>query len=313
MNAIPAGGVEDEVRGQISPGLWLACFACGLVLVLAVNFAVAYQMDVFGIFRDPMGRELVTPDHERKAKYLLNQHYVPENFDSLVIGASASVNWDLMALKGFRFYNESMEGADATEERRLVEEALNQGHFRVALVVLHPVLTQQHLLQDGFDQAKVSEALGSLSSLTVEYSVLESHFRKLSEQGLPDGSKHYPFKMPPPAVGVVQVEPVVDPVAVEDYRALVTELMAHGVRVIYVTYPLYEPTLKLNLRLYADYNAALLAHLPNAPLIDFAAPQFVEFRSNPENYFDEIHLSGIGSERLSKMLNEQMQTILQGR
>jgi len=42
----------------------------------------------FGPFRHlsrSRGRALITSEHERKAKYLLNQAYVPANFDALII------------------------------------------------------------------------------------------------------------------------------------------------------------------------------------------------------------------------------------
>ena len=154
-----------ETRGEMPAWRWLAASLGLMVLLAGVSILLAWRLDIYGILRDPAGRQLITSEHERKAKYLLNQAYVPANYDALIIGASASVNWHGEYLTGYRFYNESVEGGDASEERKLVEQALPRGHFRVALVGLYPRITGLHLLQDGFERVNRTEALGSLSSL----------------------------------------------------------------------------------------------------------------------------------------------------
>jgi len=166
-----SGTVQSAVGvpRQMSASLWLAMTLGLIALLIGLHILLAWRLDLFGIYRDPRGRALITSEHERKAKYLLNQAYVPANFDALIIGASASVNWHSNYFTGYRFYNESIEGGDASEERRLVDQALPQGHFKVALVALTPRVTALHILQDGFDQVTRTEVLGSISSLGVEY------------------------------------------------------------------------------------------------------------------------------------------------
>jgi hypothetical protein len=300
-----------EMPKEMTPERWLAATFALLVLLVAVNLLAAWRLDVFGILRDPTGRELVTSEHERKAKYLLNQAYVPANYDALVIGASASLNWRVQDFTGYRFYNESLEGGDASEERKLVEQALPRGHFRVALVGLYPRITALHLLQDGFDRVNRSEVVGSISSFGVEYDMLMDHLRHRPKIFYPNGSHELPVHAPPlPGQRFGTMDPVQDPQAIEDYRALVKELMDRGTRIVYVSSPLYQPNLEDNQELMDHYTASILEVLPKAPVIDFNAPEYVGFRSDPANYIDGIHLSALGADRLSRILNVKLQQAL---
>ena len=105
--------IADQTRtNTLSPEVWLTSVFLLISLIIGINLIFQWRMDVFGILRDPHGRYLVTSHHEPKAKYLLNRAYVPANFDALVIGASASENWDLSRFTGYRFYNESIEGGN---------------------------------------------------------------------------------------------------------------------------------------------------------------------------------------------------------
>jgi len=293
------------------PVRWLATTLALIALVIAINLLFAWRLDVFGIFRDPTGRKLITSEHERKAKYLLNQAYVPDNFDALIIGASASVNWRPEDLTGFRFYNESLEGGDASEERKLVEQALPKGHFKIALVGLYPRITALHVLQDGFDQVKKSEALGSISALGIEYDAIRDRIHPRPATFFPDGSHVLPPHASPATDQVY--EPVIieqDPIAVEDYRALVQELMDRGVRIIYVANPLYGRLYQVSRNQIDAYMESVKSTMPSAPIIDFNSPEYTAFRDNPQNYIDEVHLSPRGARDLTLMLNVKMHQIL---
>ena len=297
---------------DIPAGRWLALTLGSLIVLMLVSIGVAYRMDVFGIFRDPRGRLLVTSEHERKAKFLLNQAYVPTNFDALVIGASTSVNWRLDQFTGYRFYNESLEGGDASEERKLVEQALPKGHFKVALVGLYPRITGLHVLQDGFDTATHTEALGSISAYSVEFEALLDRLQHRTSAFSPNGSHTFPPRQPPPYHHNWQDEVIgdQDPLSVADYQALVRELLQGGTRVIYVVSPIFNDALMQNQRVMDEYRAQVSATMPAAPMIDFNLPEYTDFRQDQDNFTDALHLSSAGSERLSRLLNVRIQQIL---
>jgi hypothetical protein len=295
----------------MSASLWLAMTLGLIALLIGLHILLAWRLDLFGICRDPHGRTLITSEHERKAKYLLNQAYVPANFDALIIGASASVNWHSNYFTGYRFYNESIEGGDASEERRLVEQALPQGHFKVALVALTPRVTALHILQDGFDQVTRTEVLGSISSLGVEYDAVMDRIHPHPPTYFPDGSHNLPVHAPPkPNFTGEKLDPGQDPEAIGDYRRVVEELMVHGTRIVYVAYPFYGPAYNYNKDVIENYMHFAATEMPPAPIIDFNAPEYAAFRNDSTNYLDEIHLSPTGADKLCRMLNERMHEAL---
>jgi hypothetical protein len=300
-----------ETPKQMSASLWLCMTLGSIALFVGLHILLAWRLDLFGIYRDPHGRALITSEHERKAKYLLNQAYVPANFDALIIGASASVNWYESYFTGYRFYNESLEGGDASEERRLVEQALPQGHFKVALIALTPRVTSLHILQDGFDKVTRAEVLGSISSLGLEYDAVMDRIHPHPQTYFPDGSHSLPAHAPPtPNETQGRLNLTQDPEAVEDYRSVVQELMDRGTRIVYVVYPMYGPAYDHNQDVMATYMRNVAAEMPPGPVIDFNTPEYASFRNDANNFIDEIHLSPSGADKLCRMLNARMHEAL---
>jgi hypothetical protein len=293
-------------------GRWLLAMFALIALIIGLNMIVAWRMDVFGVLRNPQGRSLITSRHERKAKYLLNQAYVPANFNALVIGSSASVNWPMENFTGYRFYNESLEGGDATEERMIVDHALETGQFKVALVGLYPQITHVHEFEDGLDQANRSEALGSLDAFDIQEEVLMNRLTHRQPGFYPNGSHDLPgllLRLPQP--GDPKLDVIQDAKAVEDYRGLVGDLTAHGVRVIYFYYPLLQWNLEYNRDGMNSYVQSVAQNMPPKPTIDFNSEEYASFRSDVGNFVDGVHLSRKGANLLTQMLDQRTREILQ--
>jgi hypothetical protein len=295
---------------------WL--FTClGLVaLVIGLNLLLAWRLDMFGLLRDTHGRQLSNSRHERKAKYLLNFNYVPDNFDALVIGASSSANWRLDGLSKYNFYNESILGGDGTEQRLLVEKGLEKGsdygHYKVALVGISRGVTDRHDLQDGLDQVNPHEALGSVYAYAILFDRLHDHLLHRPSGFYPDGSWEFPqHKLEPPKTYVPYQPHKIDHKAAEDYRLLIQELIAHGTRVIYVVAPHYGLDLDGSRQILDQYKRDFLAIMPPAPVIDFNDDRYAAQRANPDNMIDEDHLSLDGVPVYSKLVIERMNEILQ--
>lgn len=305
---------SDTALNGMRAGIWLAIALGMAALIILVNLAVAWRLDVYGVLRDPRGRALFSGKHQREAIYLLNQAYVPENFDALIVGASASANWHPEDLTGYRFYNESILGGDASEERVFVEQALPRGHFRLALVVLSPRITASHQLNEGLGDVKRREVYGSIFVLRGEYDFLMDRLHRNRSTTYPNGSQDLPLDW---RRGVPSIpnyrdskDYAQDEQAVADYQALIKELGERGIRIIYVANPFYEPVYEANKQFFDDYMRSTLHIMPPAPIIDFNAPEYAGFRSDPRNFDDDVHLSISGSETLSKMLNIRMHQLL---
>ena len=308
---VTASPTAPDASKTMSPRAWIGALLGIMAVVIALDLVVAWRADPFGLLRDPRGRELINSRHERKAKYLLNYKYVPENFDALVIGASSSANWRLDGLSQYRFYNESMLGADGTEERMLVERALERGHFKVALVGIASAITDRHDLQDGLDQVNPHEALGSIYSYAMMLDRLHDRLLHRHSDFYPDGSWEFPqHKLQPPDQNVPYKKNTKDAKALEDYRIMIQELQAHGVRVVYTVAPHYGLDLGGAREVIAENVREFLAVMPPAPVIDFTDKQYAALDNDPNNMIDEDHLSLTGVPIFSKLVIERMHETL---
>src|SRR5438874_2296152 len=141
---------------------WLISLLAIVLSGIALCAAAAYFIDPYGLLRNSSGRALSIFFAERKAKFLMSKRYVPSNFQGLVIGPSASANWDLSVVAGTRMFNESLDGGNAREEKILVDQALRRGNYRLAVLILHPIMTASHDAKEGLDTASSTEAVGSI-------------------------------------------------------------------------------------------------------------------------------------------------------
>jgi hypothetical protein len=312
MTTSPPSTTATVTSTPLNPGVWLTGAIGATALIVLLNIFVAYRMDVFGVFRDTHGRRLFTAAHERKAKYLLNERYVPQNFDALVVGSSTSINWRTTEFTGYKFYNESLEGGNAVEEKILVDEALKTGHYKVALICLHPHLTSARVLNDGLDAVDKSEALGSELSFRMEFHALRDRFQgPRAPYFFPDGSHDMPERVPkPPNEGEAMVGSVPDDVSVKALRELVQELVSSGTRIVYVVSPLYGANYEINRKVMTDYLTMGKQDFYVAPVIDFNDPEYQSFRYEPKNFIDEVHLSAQGTATLSRLINSRMHQAL---
>ncbi len=147
----------------MKPTRWLLTTLVAFLLISAALIGVNMAVDIYGLYRDTKGRHLVDYGDNRIAKYLLSDHYVPQNFDAILIGPSISANWDTHGIHTLRTYNESLNGSNFVEQEALVHKAIASPGLRAALIIVHPSMTADH----DFSTVQLSErerwgALGSL-------------------------------------------------------------------------------------------------------------------------------------------------------
>ncbi len=288
-----------KASGWIAATLALFALGCGIV------FGSSYAIDLFGIFHDPTGKQLTVHHNERTAKFFLNERYVPANFDALLIGGSSTSNFRMDDLDFARFYNESLYGSNTVEEKRLVDEALRQGHFRYAIVLINPYLLQSHVFNEGSGVPPRREALGSVNLLREEFYAGMQRLRHTPSQFWPDGGE----AMPPTKGfnnGALEFTFQYDPLALAALRETLEELRAAGTRIIFLETGVFQPTYeKYRQRLDAYYAAFPLRHA-DEPLIDFNRTEYATFRSDRSNWIDPPHLTDAAAEEESNELNRRI-------
>lgn len=297
---------------------WLLLTTFGVLALFGANLLLTYQLDVFGILRDPHDRRLATnglhvaSTDDRISKYLLNQRYVPSNFDGLLIGSSTTGNWNPDLIHGYRIYNESLAAGNASEEKALVDQALPAGHFRIALCVLSPYIFQAHGLKEGLGQVRRVEALGSINSFGEEGAKVLAALHLQQNTFFPNGSRELfvhqrDLQKMDLNAGIVPGYFEPDPQALADYRSLVQSLQARGTKIVYVIPPLYKPLYRNQFR---NFVQRLQSELPPAPIIDFTRPEYDDFNSDPKNFSDGLHMSPGGAIEISRILDRKLNALL---
>jgi len=291
---------------------WLSVTVLLLFAFTAIICSVDYGVDIFGVFRDARGRSLRVYFNERTAKYLLNERYVPQNFDALLIGSSSTVNWATDRIGHAHVYNESIDGGNAAEEQLLVQQALPTGHFQYALCLLSPFMTHSHNFQEGgMGKPSRIEALGSINILREELTAAMVRLHLQKPEFYPNGSKdlHTPkadkYSFP------VELFPI-DAEALDDYKTLVSNLHRHDIKVIFIEQPIYEPVYEQDSKLIDQYIEQTGLARPQDGFINFNSPKYLAFREQASNFDDTMHLSPAGAQQISSFLNSAVQQILSG-
>jgi hypothetical protein len=296
---------------------WLLTTMLTILSLLGANLLLIYKLDIYGILRDPHGRRLASSGlhsasaDDRISKYMLNQRYVPANFDSLLIGSSTSGNWNTDLIQGFHMYNESLAAGNSSEEKTLVDQSLPTGHFRLALCAISPHIFISHDLKQGLGDVTRSEAFGSVNSFGElgAKALISLHLQPPTF--FPNGSrelfvaKRINYDLPPSLFDS-------DPQAVAAYRSLIESLQSRGIKVIYLVPPLYSPLYQKYRPQFDQFLQKMQTALPPAPIIDFTSPEFAGYNNNLDNFSDGVHMTPSGAEAISRILNEKLAAVLSG-
>jgi hypothetical protein len=277
----------------------------------AVNLLMDIRLDIYGLFRDTHGRRLGVIDNERRTKLLLNQRYVPENFNAVLIGSSVSDNWRTNNIGKFRVYNESIDGGNVSEEKLLVDKLLKNAAPKLAIVVLQPHMTDSHGITTG--DMSDREYWGALGSTTL-FRAYARLFRSRGSSFVWDeyGTENYDGPVKLNAILRKMMEPgtefYIDPDAIIDFRALIAELRGQGARLLVVVPPFSEELLRPKRQEFARYlNHILPIFSSQDEVIDFNVPEFDAFVRDDQNFRDGIHLSSRGARTVVAVIDQHVQ------
>jgi hypothetical protein len=284
-----------------------ALVVLGLVLI---NF----QIDLFGLFHSTRGKSISIFSDERSAKYLLAHRYVPENFEGYILGPSLSANINPKGLKELKVYNLSMMGANITEQKAVLEKALERSTPKVVILCLHPYLTADHGMKTELINPKqYYGALGSVGlyktyaiGLARHFNIMPSKFPKGQFndygynnyndllQAMPVQDKIKEQLLRPDAI-----KTAIDSIAWLEFNEVIDECVAKKIKIIAYFHPL-PFVLYDKFRIpYASYKEIVeKALMDKATVIDFTTSQYEFFTKDLTNYIDHGHLSEKGQSYL---------------
>ena len=202
-------------------------------------------------------------------------------------------------------------GSNTVEEKRLVDEALRRGRFRYAICVINPYMLQSHEFNEGSGVPPRQEALGSVNLVREEFYRSYRKWRGLPSPFTPDGGQAMPA-----TTGIV--DPYMtytfayDPIALEAFRQTLDELRSRGTRLIFLQTPVYEPIYQKHKAQFDRFYGSFTLRHADEPLIDFNAPQYAAFRSDPGRWVDPPHLNDASAVEISAELNRAIHAAVPG-
>ncbi len=298
---------------------WIASSLLAVVAVAGAVAAVNYRINAFGVFGDVRGKAYESYlNQDREAKYLYSFNYIPSNFNGILVGSSISGNWDTRKIALAKTYNLSIVDATMTEEKLLAENILSRGKIRLALFCVYPRMVHAHGRRTAYMQPRdYWTALGS-EQLLREY---KNHIVAHAEHHKPFfddyGVLNFSFlernadQMKAQYRLYHREEIVIDETAFEEYAGLMDEARSKGAKIVGFIPPHYTEVWNT-----ADY-AAFLSRMKalfrqDEPIIDFNEDRYVQFRGNPENFYDGVHISTKETDFLVEELNRRLAETLNG-
>jgi len=300
----------------MKPSRWLFTTVAIFLLLAGAGIAANVYVDIYGLYRNTRGRHLVDYGDNRIAKYLLSEHYVPENFDAILIGPSVSSNWDTHGIHTLRTYNESLNGSNFVEQECLVQQAIAApGRLKVAIVMVHPSMTADH----EFDTVRLTEelnrtALGSLS-LFEAYKDWFGRYRNPRLTISDDyGTDFFEDPVHLNATAARLMRPAsdfpMDPEAVAAFRRMVAACRRNHVTLLYVAPPMSPSIFAPKRDAFRKYMAFVQAEMrPGERVIDFNSERYADFLCNPNNFSDGVHISRAGAPRIVALLDGELRRL----
>jgi len=294
---------------------WLAVtVATALAAVIAVVGANS-ALDIYGLFRNPAGRELPVYGNERVAKYLMGKRYVQANFDGVLIGSSVSANWSVGTMQSAHVFNESVNGGNMVEEKALLDQVLENGAPGFALLVVHPFLTESHESNSvTLTPREYWGALGSLNLIDAYKNALKIRLHRepqlfdvAGSQDFGDAAKKLNPRLQKLMLGSSEFE--IDPIALESYRQVVAELHARHVPIAFVVPPTEESLFAPKREAFRKYVGLILAdRSPDDRVLDFTADEFAQFRADASNFSDGVHLRVAEARTVTGVVDDRLRS-----
>jgi hypothetical protein len=291
------------------------------LLVVGVN----WYLDIYGLFRPVKGRELPVYHAERISKYLLSYRYVPQNFNTVLLGTSLSDNIDFSTRKDSasipKIYNASMMGANIAEIRPLVSNLL-AGGVRQYIICVSPYLTKNYGAKEvEFDDKLYYGALGSKNLYETyvvgairSFNLMPSKFpqNQIDAQGVNDYGSFF-------AVGDVRQRVnrelkentdaiTVDSSALAEFKAMIQELRSHKIKLLVYFHPVPYDIFKLKEKTFMEYQQQMRSIIrDDSSIINLNSEHFRPFTADLTNYIDHAHLSRKGQSVIVDTLLARME------
>jgi hypothetical protein len=309
--------VKEDKRLPVRKFLFVTII--GLVSLIALTLAVHVSVDIYGLFLPAKGRTIKVYHDERIAKYLLMHHYVPENYNGLLIGTSLSDNLNVSTYNErenkFHFYNGSIMGANISEVKTLAEKAIDGGIRNVIFCVSPYQFKNTGAKEIELNNKLYYGAFGSWNlyetyavALIRKYNLMPQKFPTEHING--DGVNNFTARYRAIDVSerIRQVADVhrgkdfpMDSIAVAEFKTLIKNFRKQDIHFLIYFHPVPKDLYRAQEAGYAKFEKIVRdAVSDQAKIIDLNDGRWDSFTQDNSNYIDNGHLSEQGQESVVK-------------
>ncbi|MEO1050712.1 MAG: hypothetical protein AAFX87_08795 [Bacteroidota bacterium] len=292
-------------------------------LIIASVAFINYKVDLYGLFDDTTDRSIEVYTNERTSKYLLSFRYIPENFEGIILGPSLSANLNTEQIEQFKVYNASIMGANISELRYLVENIVQKGNLRFAIICLDPYLTKDHGKKSAMiDPKEYYGALGStnlfrtyLFKAVREWEIAPHKFPKgiINSYGFNNFNLYMADGNPEEKImqKVRENAPEstkIDPLALQELEQTVDYLRSNDIKVFAYFTPVPRQILEINKQQYQAYQQQIYSAFQKEDIIiDLNTDQYARYTEDFNTFIDHGHLSEKGQAFVLDELNELLE------
>lgn len=300
---------------------FLIRYAIIMAVLIGLIASINYYIDIYGLFRGKKERKVYA--NERTSKYLFSMRYIPENYEGVIAGPSLSDNLNPDAIKGYKIYNASIMGINVTEMNYLLNNIIDRGQIKFAIICLGRYLTKDHGRKSAHIDPK--EYWGALGSTNLLKTYLLYGIRKYDlapGRYAPniyntDGWNNFELEMhnlnPKDSIEKRVAHKVIDtisidPVAYEELDFILKKLRRHNIQVIGYYSPVPYGIYQLDKTAYQDFEKRISALFKNNDvLLNLNEEKYRPINSDYEMFIDHGHLSHKGQsfvlQQLDSILN----------
>ncbi len=300
---------------------FLLTYASISIILLGLIVGINAYIDIYGLFRGAKERKVYI--NERTSKYLFSFRYIPENFEGFIIGPSLSANLNPEQIKDYKIYNASIMGANITELSYLMNNIMEKGHMKFAIICLDPYLTKDHGKKSAnIDPKEYYGALGSTNLIKTYLLYFVRKYNLSPKRYAPNlhntvGWDNFELETPninpqkaiDEKVALKNYEnTLIDSVAYLELDTALQNLRKHNIKIIGYFSPVPYKLYQLGKTDYQKFENKIMALFhQNDILINLNDEVYKNITDDYKTYIDHGHLSAQGQTFVLQKLGEALQ------
>jgi hypothetical protein len=297
-----------DLNKKLSGLRFISLLAALSILLISITVFINTKIDIYGLFTPVKGRSISILNNERVSKYLLSYHYIPENFNSVIIGTSLSDNLDVSVFDNgdFKIYNASIMGANISEINPIAKNVI-KGGIKNVILCISPYLTKNSGSKEvEFGQKVYLGALGSVDlyqtyavGLIRHYNLLPRKFPlgQFNNHGVHFYNDFFKLDNVQEKINEeiklhANEDIVIDSVALTQFKELISLLDENHINSIGYFHPVPSEIYESNRANYERFEETITNIIDGRMrLINFNSLSNRSFTSDYTNYIDHGHLS----------------------